>query len=566
MTRTIELLSAVGGLGLFLLGMIVLTEGLRGLAGGSLRRLLTRFTRTPTSGAMTGAVVTALVQSSSATTVAAVGFVGAGLLTFAQALGIIFGANIGTTITGWLVALIGFKLDLALAALPLVLLGVLLRLFGRGRVRHVGWATVGFSLLFLGIASMQEGMASLEGVVTPEDFPDDSLWGRLQLLGLGIGITLITQSSSAGIATALVALGAGAISFPQAAAMVIGMDVGTTFTAALATLGGSLESRRTGFAHVIYNLLTGTVAFLLLDPYLTLVAPWIGSGLRGDPQVALVAFHTSFNALGVVLVLPFAESFARLILWLVPEKGSATLLRLDDRLLADPDAALDAATQTLVDLTAVAFTALRSRLDGEVPEAGDVDDFHTGLDSTRGYLERIRTDPLLRESHFRHQEALHTLDHLARLALRLEETPPIGGLRDDEELGQVVVEIRQVLARGVNRIDASFERDLELLWEGLKNRRGSFREQTIELAARSETSGKDVLERLDSFRWLSRITDHAWRISHHLRQVAGRHPIGQPVDGRPVDGRPVDGQPVDGKEDKADRENQREGKKHGEVD
>ena len=150
-----------GGVGLFLLGMLVLTDGLQRLAGPALRRGLARFTSSPASGAAAGAVATALIQSSSATTVATIGFVGAGLLTFSQALGIIFGANIGTTITGWLVAVLGFKLDLGLIVLPLVFLGVLLKIFGRGRMQHLGWALAGFSLLFIGIDAMQQGLGPL---------------------------------------------------------------------------------------------------------------------------------------------------------------------------------------------------------------------------------------------------------------------------------------------------------------------------------------------------------------------------------------------------------------------
>ena len=147
-----SVLLCLGGLGLFLLGMTVLTDGLRALAGRALRRLLSRFTRSPLSGAMTGAVTTAVVQSSSATTVAAVGFVGAGLLTFPQALGIVLGANVGTTITGWLVALLGFKLELGTAAMPIVLVGALIRLFARGRASAVGFAVAGFGLIFVGIS------------------------------------------------------------------------------------------------------------------------------------------------------------------------------------------------------------------------------------------------------------------------------------------------------------------------------------------------------------------------------------------------------------------------------
>ncbi|MFD0979860.1 Na/Pi cotransporter family protein [Tropicimonas aquimaris] len=300
---------------MFLVGMSMLSAGLKGLAGRKMREMLGRFTNTPLSGAVTGALTTAAIQSSSATTVAAVGFVASGMLTFPQALGIIFGANIGTTMTGWIVATLGFKLNLGTAMLPAVFLGALLHLSGRPQLSRARLALAGFSLLFIGIDQIKLALAAFEGVVTPTDFPSDTLLGRLELVGIGLLITLVTQSSSAGVATALAALGAGAISFPQAAAMVIGMDVGTTVTALLATVGGGTMARRTGLAHVIYNLLTGVMAFFLLGPFLlgpfsTLVAPLIA---EGNGQIALVGFHSMFNALGVVLVLPFARPFARMI-------------------------------------------------------------------------------------------------------------------------------------------------------------------------------------------------------------------------------------------------------------
>ena len=251
-----DALVATGGLGLFLLGMIVLTDGLRALTGESLPRALARFTRSPLSGATTGAIATAILQSSSATTVAAVGFVGAGVLTFAQGLGLIFGANLGTTVTGWMVALLGFKLKVGVLVLPLIPLGAILRLFGKGRLSSAGYALAGFGLVFVGISMLQTGMGSLGSLITPESFPGDTWTGRLGLIAIGAVMTIVTQSSSAGVATALAALSAGAIAFPQAAALVIGMDVGTTATAALATIGGSVSARRTGLAHVVYNLFT----------------------------------------------------------------------------------------------------------------------------------------------------------------------------------------------------------------------------------------------------------------------------------------------------------------------
>ncbi|MDX1698800.1 MAG: Na/Pi symporter, partial [Thiohalobacterales bacterium] len=310
MQNTSLLLTAAGGLGLFLLGMVIMTDGLRTLAGDATRHILMKFTHTPASGAATGAITTALLQSSSATTVAAVGFVSAGLLTFPSALGIIFGANIGTTITGWLVALLGFKLKVGTLMLPLILAGTLLRLFAGGRRAAFGFGLAGFGLIFIGIDFMQTGMSGFGDIISPDRLPGDTLGGRLLLVLLGMLATIITQSSSAGVATTLTLLFAGMVNFHQAAALVIGMDIGTTFTALLATIGGTTGARRTGLSHVIYNFITAVLALSLIDIY---VAGWeqLAPGvLAMQGEIGLVAFHTLFNILGVIFILPFTGLFA----------------------------------------------------------------------------------------------------------------------------------------------------------------------------------------------------------------------------------------------------------------
>ncbi|MFN3615304.1 MAG: Na/Pi cotransporter family protein, partial [Rubrimonas sp.] len=300
------ILTICGGVGLFLLGMHMLADGLRVMAGAGLRDVLARFTRSPARGALAGTAATAALQSSSAVTVMTVGFVGAGLMTFPQAVGVILGANIGTTLTGWIVAVVGFKMQLGLTALPLLLAGVLARMFARGRAAQAGWALAGFSLIFIGIDMLQEGMAGFEGAVSPASFPDDTALGRAQLALIGLAATVVMQSSSAAMATALAAMTAGAIDFPQAAAMVIGMNVGTTVTVALVSLGGSTAMRRTALAHVLFNVMTGAVAFAILDPFTALmVAVTPGEGV-GEAQLALVGFHSAFNVVGVAAVLPFA--------------------------------------------------------------------------------------------------------------------------------------------------------------------------------------------------------------------------------------------------------------------
>lgn len=534
-----DVLIAIGGVGLFLLGMILLTDGLRHLTGSALRQLLVGFTKTPFRGAAAGAFSTAVIQSSSATIVTAVGFVGAGLLTFPQGLGIVFGANIGTTVTGWLVAVLGFKLHLGQLALPLMLAGVLLRLFGRGRLLHVGWALVGFSLLFVGIDAMQQGMAQLEGVLTPSDFPPDTPFGRMQLVLLGVLITVVTQSSSAGVATALVALAAGAISFPQAAAMVIGMNVGTTVTAALATFGGSTAMRQTGYAHVVYNVFIGILAFFLLGPFSAVVQPWISQGGAGNAQISLAAFHTMFNTLGVILVLPFSQPFAQLVMRLVPERGPLMVQRLDERLLREPAAAVDALAATIEDITGVLVGILTDLLD--VQKKTHLDEtrllaVNSALAASRNFLDQIRTERSDLNAHRRHLESMHALDHLSRLSHRSSQEKRIRQLGSDPHLLRFSGLLRGAAQSLLNKDNWQTAEDkLDRLLKLLEKQQHLFRKQTIESAAQQRIGTQDTLSRLDSIRWLHRVAHHLERILYHLRRAMEETSIDAEAAVRPPD-------------------------------
>lgn len=515
-----ELLLLIGGVGLFLLGMVILTEGLRGLAGDAMRRVLTRFTKTPVTGVVTGALTTAIIQSSSATTVAAVSFVAAGLLTFPQALGIVFGANIGTTVTGWIIAILGFKLHMGQIVLPFVFIGVLLKLFGNVRLGQIGWALAGFSLLFIGIESMQQGMAQYEGIITPSIFPDDTFFGRLQLVAIGAAITLVTQSSSAGVVAALVALSAGSVTFAQAAAMVIGMDIGTTFTAALATIGGSTATRQTGFAHVIYNTMTGILAFILLGPFSGFVDTFISTGGPGSAQISLVAFHTAFNVLGVLLVLPFARPFARLIVKIVPERGPPLLQRLDEHLLSDPASAVDAAIATIRDILVSIIGIMRELLDpkkGVHFDATQIRSVDEALAETYRFVEKIRTDSSQKSVHNRHLATVHALDHLVRLSHRCTQIDRIETLRSESRLHRLSKLLRDTIMPLLEHPVSSLEEgQLERVHSIFLKQRGVYRDRIVEHSARQRMSAHTALERLDSIRWLHRVAYHLWRIEHHL--------------------------------------------------
>lgn len=520
-------LQALGGLGLFLVGMSVMTDGLRRLAGRGLRTVLRRFTRSPASGAAVGATTTAVVQSSSATTVAAVGMVGAGVMTFAQSLGIIFGANVGTTVTGWLVLLFGFKVELGTLAFPIVFVGALCITFGKGRWAALGFALAGFGLLFIGIDFLQSGLAGLEGRLTPESFPPDTWLGRLQLVGLGVVITLVTQSSSAGVAMAIAAVYAGTITFPQAAAIVIGMDVGTTVTAAMAVIGGGTEVKRTGLAHVIYNVLTGTAAFFLLVPYVSTIERVAPDMLSEQPEVLLVAFHTLFNGLGVLAVLPFAHRFAHLVERLVPAPADDPTHRLGRSLLADADAALDVVDETLRDITAQLLELFRSMWDAGRATARDLESvaqLQTACRRTQEYTLAIEHDDE-HQVRLRQQAALHACDHVDRLADRFFDDERLTVAATDPELrraaaslvGLVDDEHAWLTEEGPNPVT-----EARLVAEHLVETMRPYRERAIARSIDGSSDADDITMRLDAYRWIARSAAHLWRVDFHLDELSGR--------------------------------------------
>ncbi len=521
MTSAIAL--AVGGLGLFLFGMSLMTGALRQLANDKLRSLLSRFVNSPTKGAITGACATALLQSSSATTVAAVGFVGAGLLEFSQALGVIFGANFGTTITGWLVALVGFKLSLGTALLPLILIGAFLRLTGGTRLEHIGTTLAGFGLIFVGIGLLQDGLVGLQGHITPEHFPNDTFGGRLLLVLLGLVITIVTQSSSAGVATALAAVHTNTISLNQAAAMVIGMDVGTTATAALATIGGNVQARRTGFAHVIYNTLTGIGAFLLLTPYMKSIEYLLPTARETDPELVLVGFHTFFNFLGVVGVLPLAGRFANLLIRIFPERGNPLTKQLDRSLLKNPAVAINAASQTLWEIAQAVVVELQKRLakaDSE-PNLRQLDDAQAAINECNNYLQdlasRFEKPPQIAQ----YVASMHILDHLRRIEARVREHGRLSRSQEDAELRHMA---KQLIAAAGVLTQAEFPlspqpaQEIRATNRHLKLAMRDYRVQVMQQVSDSQLTTSVAIARMDTARSLRRIGYHIWRIAYHFAE------------------------------------------------
>ncbi|MBU1191794.1 MAG: Na/Pi symporter [Gammaproteobacteria bacterium] len=358
-----------GGLGLFLLAVGMISQGLRVAAGRQLRRMLACWTGTRLRGVATGALITAVVQSSSAVTVATIGFVNAGILQLSQALGVIFGANVGTTMTGWLVAAVGFQFKLETYALPLIGLGMLLRLTGSNTRRGAfGEALAGFGLFFLGIDILRDAFA---GLATSVELPQLVATTPLQLLalvGIGFLMTVLTQSSSAAIAIILTAASGEALALSGAAAMVIGANIGTTSTAVLAVIGATANAKRVAAGHILFNLLTGVIALLILPALLWLLETASSEmGQAAHPAVTLALFHTTFNFLGVLLMWPLA---GRLAVFLEARFRTVDEVEgrprfLDHTVAATPALAVDALVQELLRVVEISRRMARAAISTE---------------------------------------------------------------------------------------------------------------------------------------------------------------------------------------------------------
>jgi phosphate:Na+ symporter len=354
-------ITVVGGLAIFLFGMQLMSDGLQKVAGPKMRGVLSAMTGNRFFGVGTGLVVTSAIQSSSATTVMLVGFVNAGLVTLQQSVGVIMGANIGTTMTAWLVALVGFKFSISTLALPAIAIGFFPRLFGSSRLADWGEVLLGFGVLFLGLDFMKESLSQLKESETIISWMAgtraDALGWRLAAVGVGAAVTLIVQSSSATMAITMTLAAQGMIDLPTACALCLGENIGTTVTANIAALGASAAAKRAARAHFLFNVFGVVWAVLLFGPFLRLVDALVpGSalvhGAASEAQLAatLAAFHTSFNVVNTTLFLPFTRQLAWLAGKLVPERKAAAKDHhrlLDPRLMASPPLALHAARSEL---------------------------------------------------------------------------------------------------------------------------------------------------------------------------------------------------------------------------
>ncbi|MCW5756005.1 MAG: Na/Pi cotransporter family protein [Phycisphaeraceae bacterium] len=543
----------LGGLGVFLLGMLLLTDGLKALAGSAMRRVLRRWVRGRLSGLGWGALATALVQSSSATTLATIGLVSAGLLTFTQSLGVIMGANLGTTSTGWIVSQLGFKVSLGTIAPVIVFVGVLARLVARGRwawFAHVGAALAGFGLLFLGIDLLQDGMAGLaerlagsDGTVhaLPAFLRGGTFIGQLALVGVGAVMTLVMMSSSAAMAATLAAVASGAIDVPTAAALIVGQNIGTSPKAIAASIGAGAAAKRTALAHLLFNVVAGALALLLLGPLLWL-CQWLGDAVgAGDGPTVLAAFHTLVNALGVAVLLPLAGPYARLVERLLPDRGPPATRYLSPAVAQVGPVALEAARRGLVLVLADAMDVALSQLDraGQAPGArvrhlaGRAEGGHGRLRSdgpravatVRAFVHDLGKAEQGGAEIARQVALLHAADHLDDALAGLERLDP-------GPLGEGASTAAKVLARALTRALAPQDQpenqpedqpDMARAAEALRpaaqelaeaHRLG--RRRALALTARGRLSPDEAVTRIDALAALDDLARNLARAAHYL--------------------------------------------------
>lgn len=411
----LQIFTLLGALGMFLYGMNLMSSGLQKAAGDKLRGFLSAMTSNPFKGVLTGLGITSIIQSSSATTVMVVSFVNAGLLTLTQAIGVIMGANIGTTVTAWLVAWLGFKADISILAIPLMLFGFLFSNSKKNKHQNIGELIVGFSLLFLGLSFMKESVPDLRE--TPQVLEFVSNWSSygfgsvLLFLAFGTILTLVLQSSSATMAITLIMLSMGWIPFHMACAMVLGENIGTTITANIAAAVGNTQAKRAAMSHTIFNVFGVIWALILFKPFTALVGKVIElfglpnpaadgfavvEGDMGSSTAALYGLsmlHTMFNTINTLLLVWFIKYIEKAVVWIIkPKNQEAEPFRLkyiSAGPLATPELAAAQAFDEIVHFAEISRNGLGYAKQAIAADAKHFDEFREKLVKYEEISDRI---------------------------------------------------------------------------------------------------------------------------------------------------------------------------------
>jgi phosphate:Na+ symporter len=358
-----DLSSILGGIALFLIGMEYMESGFKGFSGGFLEKVLQKFTNNTFKAITTGFFATAVVQSSSLISIIVISFLSAGLISLSSAIGVIFGSNIGTTATAWLVSLFGLKIKISAYAMPMIIMGIIIPLIlKKSSWRGVAAIFIGLGVIFLGISYMKEGFETLKEGIDLALYAMDGYLGVFVYVLVGAIATIIIQSSSATMALIITALASGQIEYTNALALAIGANLGTTVTAVLGALKSNENGKRLALAHFIFNMITGTIAIAFIYQLTTVVDIFasIFGITNNDIAMKLALFHTIFNIIGVIVCSPFISQLVKFLekrfIHKKVEAGKAKYL--DETMLAIPDLAITAVRNEVKHLFSNAFKVI----------------------------------------------------------------------------------------------------------------------------------------------------------------------------------------------------------------
>ena len=540
-------IAILGGVGLFLLGMTVMTDGLKALAGSALRTVLGKAAATPLSGAFWGAIVTLLVQSSSAVTMTTIGLVNAGLLTFPQGLGLVFGANVGTTGTGWLVALIGVRVSLSTYALPMIFVAALAKLLAGGRIASAGGALAGFALVLYGLTTLQQGMGGLAESLHPSDLPAvlgtpgvgwiSGSIGLMTLIFAGLAMTAVMQSSTAAIAVTISAYYAGAVGLEQGAALIIGQNIGTATSSALAAIGASTTAKRLALAYVLFKIIAALIAIVAF-PFTAALMRALAVSVDG--MTLLAAYHTAYNVIGVAVLLPATQWFTRVVERILPSRQTALQRALDPSALASPVIAIESARRVVADVLTKTVTSISMALSGKPGlTAQDRTAGAVTLEEVRDFLSELKEPPETEDERLRMTSTLHALDHASRLVEALADGAlrgqPSGTPHDLHAAELCRVAMRRAQAVGgsitsesalsklaapigwnVSADIAAALKEMENAAKELNGLQRDHRAATLASVAPGKVTAVDAFARIEVVRRLDHIAHHAWRAAAHL--------------------------------------------------
>lgn len=522
----------LGGLGLFLVGMHLMTEGLTCAAGPGLRVVLAKGTKTPLRGVLSGVVLTSLVHASAAVTITTIGFVNAGLMTLRQAVTVIYGSNVGTTVTAWLVALVGINFDLKAVALPLIGVGMLLRVTAaRSKWGAVGEAAAGFGLFFLGIELLKATFADFGVVLAGQTLPTDGVFGVLFFLALGFAMTVLMQSSSAAIAVVLTA--SGLLPVASAAAMVIGANVGTTTTAALSVIGATPNAKRTAAAHVGFNLITGAVALILL-PWLVdlIVEARALVGLDSAPAPVLAAFHTMFNILGVALLWPLTPRFVAVLEgWFrTAEEDEARPKYLDRHVVAAPALALHALALEITRIGEIVRRmgqgALSTELTPGARLAADKAIVERLVDAVGDYSQQLQAAKLSEDAVAGLEKALRVVRYhseqaeLAQVtAEALSHLPPLELPILADEGARFRAAVVNLLGHASEPVEQAKWGDLDAEMAALQKSYQTLKSHYLRAGAEARLPVRRMVDYLDAFSNIRRLAEQAYKAADHFRAL-----------------------------------------------